>query len=280
MIGEAGEQDAWIFLPPSYVGGESRYPVLYFFAGYYMSEDIPYIAYTLAELMAEREFIIVSVKDNNSLHGSFGANSSVTGNWRDFYINDVIPYIDSHYRTIADRGGRAVGGTSMGGHIALRLAFGHPELFSTLYALSPGLFDEHGLKNAWPTWDQDFFNAYGAAYAPNPDKPFPHADIPTMDGSPEDMAVCARWNKGFGEVPQMLDAYLAGSGRLDNICIEVGTQDEYPWIPQGCIYLERQMFERGIPHSFVLTTNGHNFHPEIFRKGMGPYVAEHFAPAR
>jgi len=275
-LGEAAEQTLYVYLPPSYAQSERHYPVLYFFAGYYMDEDIPYLRYTLPEVMAEQEYIIVSVKDNNSLHGTFGANSVVTGNWRDFYVNDVIPYVDSQYRTIADRKGRAVGGTSMGGHIALRLAFEHPELFSTLYALSPGAFDEHGLENAWSLWDQTFLNAYGAAYSPNPDKPFPHADIPTMDGSTEDLAIRAKWNKGFGEIPQMLDAYLSGESRLDNICVEVGSEDEYPWILQGSAYLSNQMTARGIAHTFVLTNNGHNFYPEIFRVGMGRYVAHHF----
>jgi pimeloyl-ACP methyl ester carboxylesterase len=165
----------------------------------------------------------------------------------------------------------------MGGHIALRLGLERPDLFCAMYALSPGVFDEQGLENAWPTWDQDIRNAYGAAVAPNPSKPFPHADIPTMDGSPEDLAVRARWNAGFGNVPALLDAYLAGEQRLDAICLEVGTRDEYPWIPQGTAYLSRQMQERGIAHTLVITNNGHNYSPEIFRDGMGRWVAVRFA---
>jgi hypothetical protein len=54
-----------------------------------------------------------------------------------------------------------------------------------------------------------------------------------MDGSPEDLAIRARWKQGFGNIPERLDAYLAGNARLDAIWVEVGTNDEYPWIPQG-----------------------------------------------
>ncbi len=278
LFEESDTQTLHVYLPPSYESDQdARFPVLYFFAGYWMGEDIHYVGYTLPQIMKEREFIIVSVKDNNRLRGTFAANSAAIGNWHDFYIKDVVPWVDAHYRTIAKREARAVGGISMGGHIALRLGFEHPDVFGAMYAQCPGVFDENGLENAWPTWDQDFFNAYGSAYAPNPDKPFPHADIPTMDGSPEDLAIRARWKQGFGNIPERLDAYLAGNARLDAIWVEVGTNDEYPWIPQGCVYLSRQLFERRIPHSFVLTTDRHTFGPEIFRKGMGPAVAGYFA---
>lgn len=276
MVNEAHSQNLYVFLPPSYNHDDSRrYPVLYFFIGYYMDEDIEYIRETLPEVMKEREFILVSVKDNNDMHGTFGMNSPVIGNWKDFFIQDVIPYVDEHFRTIATREARAVAGMSMGGHIALRTAFEHPELFNTMYALSPGVFDEHGLENAWNTWDQTFLNAYGAAVAPNPDKPFPHADIPTMDGSVEDMAARARWNKGFGELPKMVQEYLKQPFRVKNICIEVGTNDAYPWIPEGCVYLSKVLFDARVEHTFVLTDGGHDFYPDTFRKGMGPYVAKH-----
>ncbi len=279
LIDEAHSQKVHILLPPSYEGSQARYPVLYFFTGYYSDEEVGYLGEVMSELAKDREFILVSVKCVNSLHGSFGMNSPVTGNWRDFYVKDLIPFIDANYRTIADRGSRAVGGVSMGGHIALRLGLEHPELFNALYALAPGVFDEKGLETAWPKWDRTFLIAYGAAVAPNTEKPFPHADIPTMDGSAEDMAARARWNSGFGEVPQLLDGYLARGLAVDNICIEVGTNDWYEWIPQGCVYLSRQMFERGISHSFILTRNGHDFSPEIFRNGMGPFVQAAFSPA-
>lgn len=226
--------------------------------------------------MKTREFIVVSINDGNSLHGTFGANSEVIGNWREFFLKDAIPYVDSHFRTIATADGCVVAGFSMGGHVALRLAFEHPEVFSALYALSPGAFDEHGLENAMKTWDQTFLNAYGAAYSPNMNKPYPHADYPTMDGSPEDMAIRAKWNKGFGEIPELIDAYLAQPLRLKAIAIEVGSNDEYPWIPDGCIYLNDILCRKGLAHSFVMTNHRHEFDADIFKAGMGRFAANYF----
>jgi pimeloyl-ACP methyl ester carboxylesterase len=277
LVGESATQPLYVYLPASYDEGAKRYPVLYFFSGYWMGADIGYVTSVLPDCMKDGEFILVSVNAWNVFRGTFGANSPVTGNWGDFYANDVVPAVDAHYRTIPDRNARAVGGTSMGGHIAIRMAFGHPEMFAHLYALSPGVFAPDGLERAWPFWDRDFLNAYGAAYAPNPAKPFPHADIPTMDGSEADLAIRARWNKGFGELPRMLESYLAGRFRLGTIVVEVGTEDEYPWIPEGCSYFSNLMRENGIAHTLAITSNGHDFSPEIFASGMGPCVAKAFA---
>jgi putative tributyrin esterase len=44
-------------------------------------------------------------------------------------IADLIPFIDRAFRTDARRAGRAIGGLSMGGYGALKLALGHPDLF-------------------------------------------------------------------------------------------------------------------------------------------------------
>lgn len=280
LTGEAAEQPVYVYLPPSYKDSDARYPVLYFFAGYYDRSDIDFLSGAVAEMMQEKEFIVVSIMDGNSLHGSFGANSPVIGNWRDFFLKDAIPYVDSHFRTIASAEGRIVSGASMGGHIALRLAFEHPEVFSALYALFPGVFAENGLEHAMPTWDQEFLNAYGAAYAPNMDKPYPHADYPSMDGSPEDLAIRAKWHKGFGELPQLLDAYLAQPVRLKSIAVEVGSNDEYPWIPEGCIYFNNLLCERKIAHAFIYTNGHHWMNEDVFRSGMGPFAVRYFSEGK
>ena len=50
---------------------------------------------------AIREMIIVVANGANQLGGSFYVNSPVTGRWEDFIVNDVVSYIDTHYRTVA-----------------------------------------------------------------------------------------------------------------------------------------------------------------------------------
>ena len=54
-------------------------------------------------------------------------------------IKDLIPHIDSNYRTIPDRRSRAIEGMSMGGVGSLRLGFKYPELFGVVSALAPSI---------------------------------------------------------------------------------------------------------------------------------------------
>ena len=78
--------------------------------------------------------------------GSFYVNSQFTGNYMDYVIKDVINYIDFNYRTIPDKGHRAIVGGSMGGFGTLYLCLQHPELFCSAAALSPGNFSEELLE--------------------------------------------------------------------------------------------------------------------------------------
>jgi len=54
------------------------------------------------------------------------------------YLKDIIPYVDSHYRTKANRDYRALAGLSMGGFVVLHTGLPHLDTFSELYVFSSG----------------------------------------------------------------------------------------------------------------------------------------------
>lgn len=54
-------------------------------------------------------------------------------------MKGVVPYIDSKYNTINDRNGRYIGGSSMGGYIALYYGLRHSELFSKIGGHMPSV---------------------------------------------------------------------------------------------------------------------------------------------
>jgi enterochelin esterase-like enzyme len=58
----------------------------------------------------------------------------------DALVNDILPYVDSRYRTLADRDHRALGGMSRGAGWALRVGLQNPGLFSALGLHSLGIF--------------------------------------------------------------------------------------------------------------------------------------------
>lgn len=70
---------------------------------------------------------------NSSAGSAFGAR----------LINDLIPYIDSNYRTLSDKKFRALGGLSRGGGWTAKLGFERPDLFGALGLHSPALFKDN-----------------------------------------------------------------------------------------------------------------------------------------
>ncbi len=88
-----------------------------------------------------RPLMIVSPEIDNG----YGINTSLTtqsvsgysrGMYEDYVMKDLIPYVDHHYSTIANKSGRYVGGLSMGGFAALHDSFLHPDVFSKVGVMS------------------------------------------------------------------------------------------------------------------------------------------------
>lgn len=134
-------QEFLIYLPPCYdQKTDQRYPVLYLLHGQTYTDDewvrlgAPVAADNLILSGAANPFIIVFPDDrywNLDAGATFG----------DRLINALIPYIDQHYRTLADRQHRALGGLSRGGGWTVRLGLTHYELFGTLGFHSPAIFE-------------------------------------------------------------------------------------------------------------------------------------------
>ncbi|HET6262847.1 MAG TPA: alpha/beta hydrolase-fold protein, partial [Chloroflexia bacterium] len=59
-----------------------------------------------------------------------------TGRFEDYFKDELVPYVDTHYRTVADRTGRGVDGFSLGGYMSAKIAARYPGMFRTV-----GLFD-------------------------------------------------------------------------------------------------------------------------------------------
>jgi enterochelin esterase family protein len=68
-----------------------------------------------------------------------GANVLANTDFGDDLIKDLIPYVDGHFRTLADQPNRAMAGLSMGGSHTLRFGLTHPELFDHVGIFSMGL---------------------------------------------------------------------------------------------------------------------------------------------
>lgn len=248
----------YVYLPPSYATNEAkRYPVAYFFHGFGDSpEEIRSWASALDALFTadpDREMIVVSVTGQNSLGGSFYVDSPVSGNWETYVVDEAIPLVDQTYRTIARRDARGVFGFSMGGFGALNLALRNPDAVTAAYAFAPGLFDATGLRDAWQDWQsmQNVVRAYAAAFA--------NGERPTFSGTPEDNAIVAKWENGYGNASGKIAAYAALPDRLSALRIDYGTGDEFDWIPRGCRHFIDSFAAAGIACESTETSGNHAF---------------------
>ncbi|MCM1066274.1 MAG: esterase family protein [Muribaculaceae bacterium] len=91
----------------------------------------------LGELADQYGFIFVLPDGRNSWYWDAPAKPAMQ--MESFITKDLVPYIDSHYPTIADRRKRAITGFSMGGHGSLWLATRHPDIFGSAGSMSGGV---------------------------------------------------------------------------------------------------------------------------------------------
>jgi enterochelin esterase-like enzyme len=137
---ETGEEHViTIYLPPCYdENGKSAYPVVYWTNG--DGSDLFDTADRFIRQGDTAPFIMVMV----GIDPNKGSGADVQ------IIDDVVPYIDAVYRTLADRLHRSITGTSHGGGIAVRAAFQAPEIFGRVAVLSGGIAD--GEQEKFTNW--------------------------------------------------------------------------------------------------------------------------------
>lgn len=271
-MGNPVEQPALVFLPPDIAEGE-RFPVIYYFHGNYQNYlDFHSIGWALLKDMQAgtlARFIMVSVngacKDRG---GSFWVNSPITGDWEDFVIRDLVPWVDANYPTVARNDARGLLGFSMGGFAALNLGLAHADLFGSIFAVSPPTFDETGLRDAMLFWDETRRDNYGRAFSPGEGTAI---RIPSMTEDPEDRAIQERWQAGFGGFDRRIAAYLAGEARLRGIRIDWGRYDVPTFIRRCSPGLVAAMKRAGLPVDGAEYLRGHEFNLGIAREQAIPF---------
>ncbi len=117
---------------------EKSYPVVYLLHGAYgNSRAWLEIKPNLPDLADQYGMIFVTPSALNSWY--FDSPKLKDFQYETFMTVDLIGYIDSHYKTIPSREGRAITGLSMGGHGALFLAFRHKDLYGACASMSGGV---------------------------------------------------------------------------------------------------------------------------------------------
>ncbi len=274
--GEDPTRRLTIYLPPGYDETEHKYPVIYFLHGFTLSDSLQIAWFNFEKLLDKAinskkiKPVIVVMPDQYTLYrGSWYSNSTLTGNWADFTAKDLVTYIDKNYRTIPDRESRGLAGHSMGGQGALRIGMLFPDVFSSVYALSPatlGIAKEIGIKGKaykriqeiktreeLVTGYDDFYPnvviAMGRAYTPNPDKPPFYADLPFSyigDSVIINEEVLDIWNTK--SVLGMVDDYADNLRMLNALKIDWGRNEDNYHIPLTAKMLSQKLENLGVNH--------------------------------
>jgi S-formylglutathione hydrolase len=299
LEGDSADREVFIYLPPSY-GKQTnrRYPVVYFLHGYGIDAErywnimkAPEAADKNMSSGAVHEMILVHPDAFTLYNGSMYSSSPTTGDWETFIAHDLVAYVDSHYRTIPDRMSRGLAGHSMGGYGTMRIGMKHPEVFSSLYAMSsccltaslnPGgrggaqveaLKSPEEAKNAKNRGILTLL-AEAAAWSPNPKNPPFYFDLPIKDGQAQPEVV-ARW---AANAPlAMLDQYVPNLKKMHAIGLEVGLQDT---LAASNAVLDATLTRFGVPHTYETYEGDHtNKVPERFDTKLLAFFSNNLALA-
>jgi enterochelin esterase family protein len=159
-LGDPASRCVGVYLPPGYEQGMQRYPVTYVLVGFnsrgtmLMNEAAwdENIAQRMDRLIASgavQPMILVMPDCLTRYGGSQYINSSATGRYEDHLLEELVPFIDRTYRTIAQRDHRAVVGKSSGGYGAVMLAMRHPQVFGLAASHSGDMYFELCYKPAF-----------------------------------------------------------------------------------------------------------------------------------
>ena len=208
-----------VFLPADYVQSSRTYPVLYMLHGV-AGDASEWQSIGLLEA-ADRMIADGQIEPMLIVLPNGGANYWVNhaggARWGDYLVNDVVTSVDREFRTVPDRGSRAIGGLSMGGEGALRTAMLNPDVFGIAAAHSPSL------RTAYDQLSPELQRLYGT-----------EADW---------RAVSPLWLATDSDAAYRL-----------NISLDVGEDD--PWRPNVQL-LHSRLTERGASHQLQVLPGEH-----------------------
>ena len=156
--GESGMRRAFVYTPPTYgKNKKERFPVLYLQHGW-GEDDTTWGMQGRANLIMDnliaegkiRPFIIVMTYGLTNGVRFGGLREFTAKEFETVLVDELIPYIDSHFLTIANRENRAMAGLSMGGMETKLITLRRPEVFSAYGLLSGGQYEPSDFTEGMP----------------------------------------------------------------------------------------------------------------------------------
>lgn len=229
-----------IYLPPDYYISTRRYPVVYLLHGYGDNET-SWVQFGEADRLIDAGIrsgelppMIVVMPDAGATWYVNDYQTKVR--YEDMFVQELIPHIDSTFRTRPQREFRGVSGLSMGGFGSLTLAMHHPDLFSSCAALSAAVRTDESFK-AIP--DERYNNVFAPVFS-GPVKGDERLTITWKRNSPINLA------------------QSAPEGDLSKVrwYLDCGDDDA---LSMGNARLHLALLDRKIPHEYRVRDGGHTW---------------------
>jgi enterochelin esterase-like enzyme len=156
-----------VCLPEGYYEKNNSYPVVYLLHGL-GDDETAWLEYgrisQYADIETEAKTILPMIFIMPQGWRTYYVNDyKGTFLYQDMFVKELVPYIDSMFRTIPDRQHRGLIGYSMGGFGALVLHLKHPDIFGAAVPLSISIrTDEQYMTEYAPEWDEQWGRLFGA----------------------------------------------------------------------------------------------------------------------
>lgn len=301
LEGDSPDRDVTIYLPPGYDANRNhRYPVVYLLHGYLLTDqywtgagvsgpgvnmpgaDLPAAMDNLIARGVAKPMIVAMPNAYSVYAGSMYSSSVTTGDWETYIAEDLVAYMDTHYRTIPERLSRGLAGHSMGGYGAIRIAMKRPDVFSSLYIMSACCLINNPLPAPPPNSKQNnttsgagplqINSAWSAAFSPNPKNPPNYFDEPTKDGQAQPLVI-AKWHAASPLA--MIDQYVVNLRKYHAIMADVGLQDGLAGQNKQ---LDQMMTDFGITHAFETYEGEHaNRIPQRIESTVLPFFSRNLS---
>lgn len=137
-LGDPYRRPLWVYLPPGYDESGRRYPTVYQIQGLTGQLDMwrnrtpfrknfPELTDELFASGGAPPCVVVWVDCWTSLGGSQFLDSPGTGRYHTYLCEEIVPWVDAHYRTLSRREHRGIAGKSSGGYGAMITAMLRPD---------------------------------------------------------------------------------------------------------------------------------------------------------